>query len=221
MGALSENTYNEGYHAFLNDVSLVANPYQYGDERAYQWELGWKNGAKEARDAKNDYTPPYPTNIAPASHTKTEKAVDNSTHFTSNPDSGNAVAIIELMYFVVGCFFLFILYLAGNAAFGGFFKASNGIEKETTKAQTNLHNALFYQLSDYGKFEVKFDYSVYAYIDRINYENIPYPDRATAMSEIASRWCKDEKINRAFLPKVVLKDIRTGETIASKRCILL
>jgi hypothetical protein len=54
------------------------------------------------------------------------------------------------------------------------------------------------------------------YMRRDEFEKIPYPDRAAAMKEISTPWCKEA--DKAFLPSVYLYDIKTGERLDSYNC---
>jgi hypothetical protein len=74
-------------------------------------------------------------------------------------------------------FFLVIVFLAGIVMFGDRHKATENDLKATAKAQADISNALFIAYHDFGRIEVRYDRSVYAYIPKKNYMSVPYPDR--------------------------------------------
>jgi hypothetical protein len=188
--------YKQGEHAWANGKDLTSNLYKDDDNRKALWDEGWINAEENRHRFLND----IPVN-------------------SLSPAIEKAVGIFSL--FVIMGIVLIILYYGGIAAFGGFIKASTDIENATTKAKSNLQKELFYCLGDAGLFEVKFDHSIYAFVDKNTFLNVPYPERAGVLTSISRPWCEAQEVNKFFLPKVVLKDIRTGETIASERCILL
>jgi hypothetical protein len=61
------------------------------------------------------------------------------------------------------------------------------------------------------------------YIDRDEFEAIPFPDRPAFMRAAASAWCLnlDHRTpwNYVFLPSVNLRDIKTGKGLADYKCV--
>ena len=123
---------------------------------------------------------------------------------------------------IISVLFLFVLVVQGGVAlFGDWFKASKTMLQETDKAQEELGNAIFLTFNAYGRLDVRSDYSVYAYLSKDSYMLVPYPDRDQAIDSIGKAWCKNKSVIPWYtLPKVVLRDIRTGEVLGSHRCIV-
>jgi hypothetical protein len=90
---------------------------------------------------------------------------------------------------------------------------------DTAKAQEKIGDALYRVFGEYGRLEVREDSSVRAYISRESYMAVPYPDRAEAVRTVGESWCTNEGIEQWFLPKVVLRDIQTGEKLGSYGCL--
>lgn len=114
---------------------------------------------------------------------------------------------------------LLVIVHGGIAMFGDWFQANKTILKDTRKAQENIRNALLLDFNDTGRLDVRYDYSVLAYISKKNYMVIPYPDRDKAITRIGKAWCENEGVNRWYMPKVVFRDIQTGEEFGSYRCL--
>ena len=103
--------------------------------------------------------------------------------------------------------------------FGNSSEADKAMLKDTEKAQVNIKNALLLVYDDYGRLEVRSDYSVHAYIPKKNYMSVPYPDRNVAIDLVGKAWCENKGVNLWYMPKVILRDIQTGETFDSYRCL--
>lgn len=58
--------------------------------------------------------------------------------------------------------------------------------------------------------------NVTIYIDRNTFEGIPYPQQSTRLALAVNPWCSTFRGNR--FPFVTLRDVRTGERIASYNC---
>jgi hypothetical protein len=99
------------------------------------------------------------------------------------------------------------------------FEATSSQVKETITAQVTLENQVVAILNDYPRVDVRHDYSAYVYINKNNYMRIPYPDRKATNESIANAWCKDKAVPTYFFPEVQIRDIRTGDTLASKSCV--
>lgn len=113
---------------------------------------------------------------------------------------------------------LVIVTLIGMALFGDWFDAGQDMLAKTTMAQKHLSESINKYFMENGRLEVKTDYSVIVYISKSNYEHIPYPDRKIVLNEIGGVWCGDKNVYILHLPKVQLRDIKTGETLATYRC---
>lgn len=120
---------------------------------------------------------------------------------------------------VVGFCILLIIVQVGIALFGSWFKADKIVLKNTAKAQEDLGNALLLTFNDLGKLEVRLDYSVRAYISKKNYMLLPFPDRDEAITRVGKAWCENKGVIHWYMPKVVLRDIQTGEELGCYRCL--
>lgn len=120
---------------------------------------------------------------------------------------------------VVGICILLIIVQIGIALFGSWFEADKIVLKRTAKAQEDIENALFLNFNDFGRLEVRADYSVHAYISKKNYMFLPFPDRDEAITRVGKAWCENKGVIRWYMPKVVLRDIQTGEQLGCYRCL--
>ncbi|MGD0236208.1 MAG: hypothetical protein ABSC55_16940 [Syntrophorhabdales bacterium] len=107
----------------------------------------------------------------------------------------------------------------GIALFGHWFEASEGVMNDTAKAQDKISSALYLVFNEFGRLDVREDHSVRVYISKRAYMQVPYPDRGGAVRTIGKAWCEDKEIGRWRLPKVVLRDIQTGEELGSYGCL--
>lgn len=109
------------------------------------------------------------------------------------------------------------------ALVGKWFPASPNTLRETKHAQAALMQKLIFDFGE-GRIDVRRDCSAYAYISKSAFLNVPFPDRDAVVSNVGSVWCEHEEIrkpgNLCFLSKVELRDVRTGEDLASYRCWL-
>jgi hypothetical protein len=55
------------------------------------------------------------------------------------------------------------------------------------------------------------------YVRRPVFEVVPFPNREAFVTSVGARWCK--AVNHTFFPTVTLKDIRTGQELASYGCV--
>ncbi len=118
---------------------------------------------------------------------------------------------------------LFIMYMVGIALFGNWFEADKSELNHIAKAQEKISSALYVTYDYFGRLDVRKDGSVYAYIQKKNYMTVSYPDRDAAITYVGKAWCEDkviEKITFISMPKVVLRDIQTGEDLGGYRCLL-
>lgn len=121
----------------------------------------------------------------------------------------------------IGYIILLIIFVqVGIVLFGDWFKADKTVIKNSSVAQKKLSEALYQVFNDYGKLEVRQDYSVRAYISGKTYMSIPYPDREAAITKVGKTWCEENGINIWYLPKVQICDVQTGEVLGTYRCLL-
>ena len=114
---------------------------------------------------------------------------------------------------------LAIIWEVGMILFGINFEADKTMLKDTDSAERRTSMQLLASFDDPGRFQVRYDYSVYAYIPKEKYMRIPYPDRDRAITKVGKMWCEGKgAVHWWYLPKVVLRDIHTGEDLASYRC---
>ncbi len=120
-----------------------------------------------------------------------------------------------------GWFFLLLLIVQiGIVIFGAAFKADKSVIKDTLDAKNKFRQALFFAFQDYGQLEVRQDYSLHVYIPKENYSKVNYPDMDSVIAEISAIWCSNKGINSWYLPKVLYRDIKTGEELKVYRCLL-
>jgi hypothetical protein len=109
------------------------------------------------------------------------------------------------------------------ALIGKWLPASPNTMRETEHAQAALMQRLILNFGE-ARIDVRRDCSAYAYISKSAFLNVPFPDRDAVISKVARVWCEHEEIrkpgNLCLLSKVELRDIRTGEDLASYRCWL-
>jgi len=117
--------------------------------------------------------------------------------------------------FIVG---LVLVALIALVMFGDWFGAGENVLARTKTAQRRLSETINKYFMEDGRMEIKMDDSVVIYISKSGYEHIPYPDRETVMKEIGDVWFKDDRVQLLLLPKVQLRDIKTGDTLATYRC---
>lgn len=131
------------------------------------------------------------------------------------PDS----TVKKALKYIVGFCILVIIVPVGIALFGDWLKADRIVLKGTAKGREDIHNALLQNFNDFGRLEVREDYSVYAYISKKNFMLIPFPDRDEAITRVGKAWCENEGVIIWYMPKVVLRDIETGEKLGCYRCL--
>lgn len=106
----------------------------------------------------------------------------------------------------------------GVVLFGALFDADTIAIKDTSAAKEKLGKTLYAVFKDYGRFDVRLDHSVRAYISRTKYMSIAYPDREAAITKVGKAWCEDKGVNIFYLPKVQIRDIETGDVLGTYRC---
>jgi hypothetical protein len=65
----------------------------------------------------------------------------------------------------------------------------------------------------------RFDGSLDIFVNRKDFENVPYPDRGELATAISDMWCK--QVSMLLLPAVHFRDIRTGSTLLTNGCVFL
>jgi hypothetical protein len=60
--------------------------------------------------------------------------------------------------------------------------------------------------------------NIRVFLEKEAFESVPYPDRPRVIADVAGEWCQG--INKLFLPSVSFKDIRNGDALGSKNCVL-
>ncbi len=58
--------------------------------------------------------------------------------------------------------------------------------------------------------------SVYIYVSRHAFENVPAPDRSKALFGITRLWCGT--VHSRYVSRLVVRDMRTDEVLASQSC---
>ena len=54
------------------------------------------------------------------------------------------------------------------------------------------------------------------FVSKHDWEDIPYPDRPTFLGILARNWC--DRVQRTFLTRLEIRDIRSGDELASCSC---
>jgi hypothetical protein len=55
------------------------------------------------------------------------------------------------------------------------------------------------------------------YMTEAAFESVPYPDRGVFVDHVAEAWCG--KVDGFFIPSVRIRDIKTGDELASRNCL--
>jgi hypothetical protein len=61
-----------------------------------------------------------------------------------------------------------------------------------------------------------FDGSLDIFVNRKNFETVPYPDRDELAAAISDMWCR--QVSSFLLPAVHFRDVQTGSTLATRGC---
>lgn len=67
------------------------------------------------------------------------------------------------------------------------------------------------------RIEVRKAGNVHVYITSEEFQSVPYPDRAEAVSVVGRVWCRN--VEHIFMPTVRLRDISTGRVLGSFNCV--
>src|SRR5438309_10512822 len=62
----------------------------------------------------------------------------------------------------------------------------------------------------------RFDGSLDIFVNRKNFENVPYPDRDEVAAAISDMWCR--QVSPGLLPAVHFLDVQTGSTLVTRGC---
>ncbi len=116
-------------------------------------------------------------------------------------------------------FGILLLLQTGVAVFGDHFKADRRVLRETANLQQAFQRVILVVLKESARLDVRSDYSVHAYISRSSFLNVPFPDLDAAMTDLGRVWCNRGGLYYLYLSKVVLRDIQTGEKLATYRCL--
>ncbi len=118
---------------------------------------------------------------------------------------GLIFAVIVLVWFVV-------------VLFGSYFAAS---DQTLPTSDSATYEVMLKASALFGTNNIRVDRrsvnNVRLYIGRVDFENIPYPDREKVVEMIAKTWCS--RVDTTYLPTVYIQDIRTGERLASYNCL--
>jgi hypothetical protein len=215
--------YKQGIAAFRHDQDKTCNPYD--DDRKEIWQAGW-DAAEKLRDG---YFSNKGFQNVQAKRTTGKGFLDSKigqwilTKLNAFFELGFVKSAIKtclqlLLLVFAGLGIMLVLHV-GIALFGQNFKATSQDEKLTENAQAELDSVVYSTLNDFSRFELKYDHSIFVYMDKKNYMNVPFPDRKKVFTDIATVWCKNDSVTASYLPKVVFKDIRSGETLESRRCL--
>ena len=68
------------------------------------------------------------------------------------------------------------------------------------------------------RLDPRFGSSLYMYVNRRVYEDLPYPDRIQVVEVIGKVWCKN--VGQILAPRVNIYDIRSGDKLAGYYCVL-
>ncbi len=63
----------------------------------------------------------------------------------------------------------------------------------------------------------RFDGSLNIYMNRRDFENVPYPDRDEVAAAISDMWCR--QVLPFLLPAVHFRDVQTGSTLVTRGCL--
>jgi len=62
------------------------------------------------------------------------------------------------------------------------------------------------------------------YLPSDRFQDIPYPDRDTVLKNVGAAWCSNNKKDAferlVFLSSVRIRDVRSGDVLASRNCFL-
>jgi len=61
-----------------------------------------------------------------------------------------------------------------------------------------------------------FDGSLDIFVNRRDFENVPYPDRNEIAAAISDMWC--QQVSPGLLPAVHFRDVQTGSTLVTRGC---
>jgi hypothetical protein len=81
----------------------------------------------------------------------------------------------------------------------------------------SLPNALEVRIEPHGGNNVE------VYLSEATFESVPYPDRREFVKAVGQSWCNDlggTEASDLFLASVKIRDIRTGDLLASYNCAL-
>ena len=126
----------------------------------------------------------------------------------------------KLLNPIIGILILVMSVYGGIVLFGSLFKSDIAVLMSTANAQKDLQEAVYLAFHDFARLDIRADYTVRAYISKSSYMSVGFLDQAKVIKTIGRTWCGGKGVLRLYLPKVVLRDDKTGEDLGSYRCLL-
>lgn len=114
-------------------------------------------------------------------------------------------------------FYSFIVICILSLPLGAYIKAEGGRERLIASASVILQAERLF--SD-PITEVYMNDSIHIYVLRQQYENVPYPKREAAFSQIVRTWCSGMHASWITGAGVIFYDVRTGEKLGKFSCPL-
>jgi hypothetical protein len=124
-------------------------------------------------------------------------------------DAGGVIGIILVLAVLVWIAAVLILphmNMTNQEALGhrdAMYQIAREMELHQTDAETIL--------------EPRFDGSLDTFVNRKNFENVPYPDRDEVAAAISDMWCR--QVSPGLLPTVHFRDVQTGSTLVTRGCV--
>jgi hypothetical protein len=163
---------------------------------------------------------PYKNDMGRAEAWESGRRAAEKSFFKTNQDKQSVTEIEAGLRWLVGLVVVIgLVIVVGIVVFGDSFEASESLMNATSKAQDKIGGALYQTFGEIGRLDVREDCSVRVYISKRGYMQVPYPDRDEAVRTVGKAWCTNEPVERWRLPKVVLRDIETGEELGSYGCL--
>jgi ethanolamine ammonia-lyase large subunit len=123
----------------------------------------------------------------------------------------------------LGCGCLVILALIGWGV-GVFYSTHKEADLEddqkATEARAMIQSQFALRLPESTDIRLhqKGGFNLDVFIERRAFESVPYPDRAGFIETAGKAWC--DHVEQAMLPSLTVRDIRTGQNLASYNCVL-
>jgi hypothetical protein len=101
-----------------------------------------------------------------------------------------------------------------------FFYAPYSRDESHTRDEARVQKATAQLYSVVGSEDVRLQllkgFNAELYMPRAHFEAIAYPDREQYVSSLGRSWCSE--VDHTFFPSLAVRDIRTGEELASYSC---